>query len=291
MAKEITIKEAKNILPKRPQESNKATFGKILNIAGSKFYQGAAYLSSVSALKVGAGYLTLACPDCILNNIVSKSSDITFLPLRSFKDESIASDNAKMILETALNYNAISLGCGLSTNSSTVEFVDKFLQGFNLDIPLVIDADGLNAISQIGTKRLPQNTIITPHPKELSRLLDVEPEEINDNREYFAQFASEKYKAIVVLKGNKTVIADYNKNVFINQTGNSALAKAGTGDVLTGIITGLLAQKIDLLNAAVLATFIHGLCGELASKEMTEYGVLASDLINYIPKSLLKIIN
>ena len=289
MDKSISLKEAKTFFPKRVQISNKATYGKILNIAGSKYYQGAAYLSSISALKIGAGYLTLACPDCILNNIASVTPDLTFLPLRSFKEESIASDNARMVQEKAVQFDVVSLGCGLSLNSSTVEFVDKFLQGYSSKNQIVIDADGLNALAQMEIKKLPQNTILTPHPKELSRLINVDVEEINHNREYFATLAAEKYNAIVVLKGNKTVITDGKNNTFINLSGNSSLAKAGSGDVLTGIITGLIAQKLSPIDASVLGTYIHGLSGEIASKELSEYSVIASDLITYIPKAILKI--
>lgn len=289
MAKQIDIETAKNLLPKRFADSNKSTYGKILNIAGSKFYQGAAYLSSISALKVGAGYLTLACPDCILGNIASQTPDLTFLPSRSFNNESIASDNAPNILEKIDSYNSISLGCGLSTNWSTIEFVGKFLQKYNSNIPIVIDADGLNAISVMRIEKLPHNTIITPHPKELSRLLEVEVEEINKNRIKYAQAASQKYNCITVLKGHNTIITD-GKTTYINNTGNSGLAKAGTGDVLTGIITGLLAQKLSLINSAVLGTFIHGLCADLAKEEYSEYGILASNLLKYIPLAIKKII-
>lgn len=290
MAKQINIDIAKTLLPKRVADSNKATYGKILNIAGSKFYQGAAYLSSISALKIGAGYLTLACPDCILSNIASQTPDITFLPLRSFNNESVASDNAPMVLDKTNSYNVISLGCGLSTNPSTVEFVGKFLQKFNAEIPMVIDADGLNAIASLNLTKLPSKTIITPHPKELSRLLDVDVNEINQNRIKYSQIASKKYKCITILKGHNTIITDEEENIYINNTGNSGLAKAGTGDVLTGIITGLLAQKVSMIDAAVLGTFIHGLCADLAKEEYSEYGILASNLLKYIPMTLKKIL-
>ncbi len=286
MADKLDLTKAKNLFPKRFLDSNKSTYGKILNISGSRFYQGAAYLSSVSALKVGAGYITLACPDCILNNIASLSPDITFLPLRSFNNESIASDNAKNILEKVETYDSISIGCGLSTNSSTLEFVDKFLQGFNSEIPIVIDADGLNSIATLQINKLPKNSIITPHPKELSRLLEISVKEINNNREEVALSAAKKFNTTVILKGHNTVIADYKGNSHINTTGNSSLAKAGSGDVLTGLITGLLAQGMGLEEGAVLATFLHGLCGELAGKELTEYSTLASDLIEYIPQAM-----
>lgn len=291
MAKQIDLNNAKTLLPKRFADSNKSTYGKILNIAGSKFYQGAAYLSSISALKVGAGYLTLACPDCILGNIASQTPDLTFLPLRSFNNESIASDNAPSLLEKTDSYDTISLGCGLSTNPSTVEFVGKFLQKFDADIPIVIDADGLNAISLLNVTKLPSKTIITPHPKELSRLLEIDVDEINKNREECAIIASKKYNCITVLKGHNTVITDNKENVYINNTGNSGLAKAGTGDILTGIITGLLAQKLPLIEAATLGTFIHGLCADLAKDKYSEYGILASNLLDYLPLALKNILN
>lgn len=289
MVKTINLKEAKNILPKRYIDSNKATYGRILNIAGSKFYQGASYLSSISALKIGSGYVTLACPDCILNDIASLSPDIIFLPLRSFNNQSIASDNALDLLEKTNSFNAVSLGCGLSMNSSTIEFVGKFLEKFNIDIPIVIDADGINAISNLNLTQLPSKTIITPHPKELSRLLNIEVQEINNNREKYAMETAEKYDCIVVLKGYNTIITD-SKTTYINKTGNSGLSKAGTGDVLTGIITGLAAQKVPLLESAALGVFIHGLCADLAKEEYTEYSILASELLTYIPAALKKIL-
>ncbi len=290
MAKEIDIKTAKTLLPERIQDSNKSTYGKILNIAGSKFYQGAAYLSSISALKSGAGYVMLACPDCILDNIASKSADITFLPLRSFKNESIASDNDSIILEKIKEFDIIAMGCGLSTTSSTIEFVGKFLQKNKSDKPLIIDADGLNAISALGINKLNKNCIITPHPKELSRLLEVELKDINENREKFALKASEKFGCITLLKGLNTLITDGNE-IFINKTGCSGLAKAGSGDVLTGIIAGLCAQKVPLVEAAALGAYIHGLLADMAKEDFSEYSILASDLINYVPKVIKKILN
>lgn len=288
MDKQIDLETAKKLLPKRIQDSNKRTYGKILNIAGSRFYQGAAYLSSISALKIGAGYLTLACPDCILDNIASKTPDITFLPLRSFKNESIASDNDSILLEKFQEYDVISLGCGLSTNSSTIEFVGKFLQKIRTQLPIIIDADGLNAISALDLNKLPENCIITPHPKELSRLLEIDVEKINKDRIKFAKITAKKYNCIVLLKGHNSIITDGNL-VYINNTGNSGLSKAGSGDVLTGIIAGLAAQKMPLIEASALGAYIHGLLADNAKENLTEYSILASDLINYIPLVLKKL--
>lgn len=288
MVKSIDIEKAKELMPKRVQNSNKATFGKVLNIAGSKCYQGAAYLSSIAAMLVGAGYSTLACPDCIINNIAALSPNLTFLPLRSFNTESIASDNAKLILEKAEEYDVISLGCGISTTSSTLEFVGTFLEKYKGTKPLLIDADGLNAISILEIKKLPQNTLITPHPKELARLLGDETIDINSDREFYAKEAVNRFGVTVLLKGQNTVITD-GSNTYINKTGNSALAKAGTGDVLTGIISGLIAQKLTILDAALLGAFIHGITGEIASEKLTEYSSLASNLLDFIPEAIKKL--
>lgn len=289
MVESLDLKHAKKLLPKRKQESNKATYGKILNIAGSKFYQGAAALSSLSALKIGAGYLTLACPDCILNNIASQVPELTFLPLRSYNNESIAGDNALSVAKKANEYNVISMGCGLTTNSSTIEFVDTLLNKIDPETKLVIDADAINALSILERSSLPKNSILTPHPKELSRLLNTSVENICENRVDSAILAAAKFKSIILLKGKDTVITDGNI-VYINKTGNSGLAKAGSGDVLTGIISGLISQGMTLLNASILGCFIHGLSADLAAKDLSEYSILATDLINYIPKAINKIL-
>lgn len=269
----------KKLLPKREQNSNKATFGKVLNIAGSKKYTGAAYLSSVSALIVGAGYVTLASSEQVCQTVASLTPDITFLPLKNLDE--LAQEISK--------YNVISIGCGLSQDENAqklVEFVIPIAK--KLSIPTVVDADGLNIIATLQSQDLGQNFIITPHPKELSRLLKTDVDEIQAKRQRYAMLASEKYNCTVILKGNKTVIASKN-SIYINNTGCSALAKAGTGDVLTGTITGFLAQGCSQKNAALLGTYIHGAAGDLYAKEYSEYSLLASELLKFIPKILTKL--
>lgn len=274
----------KKIIPKRQQNSHKGTFGKILNIAGSREFQGAAFLSSISALKIGAGYVTLACPERIVDNIASLTPDITFLPL---SDSPLL--NIELIENKIHKFNAVSIGCGMGTDKRVLVFFEKLITLLaKTQIPVVIDADGLNAISILGIKKLPEKTIITPHEAELARLLSVSAQKISKNRQFFAKESSKTFSCITVLKGHDTIICDKNQDVIINKTGNSALAKAGTGDVLTGITTGLAAQGCSPINAAVLGTYLHGLSGELASEEMGEYSVLASDLIKYIPKAVTK---
>ena len=280
--------------PKRFQNSHKGTFGRVLNISGSLNYSGAAILSSLAALKSGAGYMTLACPDVIVKSIASYSPDITFMPLKSSVDGSISKENTNSVLNTIKDFDVISIGSGLTTNKETKSFVLEILK--NVEKPIVIDADALNILALENIKNIPKNSIITPHPKELSRLLKVSVEEIQANREKFAIIGAEKYNTVMVLKGHETVVTD-GKNIYINKTGNSALAKAGSGDVLTGITAGIAAQmkNIKLENylffVATNSVFLHGLAGELASKDLTEYSVLASEQIKYISQAIKNTFN
>lgn len=290
MADEITKELAASLLPRRPENSHKGTFGKILNISGSVNYQGAAYLSSISALKTGAGYVTLAAIQKVIDNIAAKTPDITFLPLRDSYGQCIASDALSEIRDIIKDFNVISIGSGLSDKPAAMAFVDEALKYLSeTNMPVVIDADALNAISHLGITKIPSNSVITPHPKELSRLLNIPVDEIQNDRVQYAKFAAQKLSCTVLLKGKNTVIAS-DTGIFTNPTGNSALAKAGSGDVLTGIISGLIAQGVSVKDSTVLGAYLHGLAGELASRELSEYSVLASDIINYIPSAIKNIL-
>ena len=272
----------KNIkLPKREQFSNKATFGKVLNIAGSEYYTGAAYLSSLAALKSGCGYVALSSSPKVLNTIALRTSDVVFIPVENLKKK-------------INDFDVISIGCGLSTDiSASILFKSTIETLSTLDKMVIIDADGLNLLSKLkeGTK-LPEKLIITPHPKEASRLLNVEVEEILDKPVQYAQELSSKYGCITVLKMHSTVVSSPEGDVYINETGNSALAKAGSGDVLTGMISGFVAQGLKVkrystLDAVKTAVYLHGRTGEFASGMLSEYSVLASDLLKYIPMSIV----
>ena len=263
-------------LPKREQFSNKSTFGKVLNIAGSEYYTGAAYLSSVSALKVGCGYVALASSPKVLHNVALRSSDIVYLPLEEVKRK-------------ISDFDVISIGCGLSTELSVSILFKSMLETFSeLSVPVIIDADGLNLLSKMkdGVK-LPESLIITPHPKEASRLLKVEIEEIVDKPMQYAKELTEKYNCTTVLKLHSTVVCSKEGEIYVNNTGNSALAKAGTGDILTGMISGFCAQGMDNFEAAKLAVYLHGRAGEIASGMLSEYSVLASDLLKYVPLAII----
>ena len=265
-------------LPQREEISNKSTYGKVLNIAGSDYMPGAAYLSSVSALKVGCGYCFLCSTDRVINAICSQTQNVVFAPIKDLKSQ----------IENA---DVIEIGCGLGQNSLSKKIFNDFIKYTPVEKPVIVDADGLNLISQDPQKFIKKgfkNVIFTPHPKEAARLLYVD--DVLENIEEAAKLISEKYNCVTVLKNHKTYIYSPEGRQYTNTTGNNALAKAGSGDVLTGIIAGLCAQGMDLFEASCLGVHLHGLCADIAIEELTQYCVMANDLINYLPSAIKKII-
>lgn len=269
--KEITeVVQMEFKMPIREQNSNKGTFGKVLNIAGSKNYIGAPYLSSLAILKTGAGYVALASDKNVINSVSKLLPEAVFLS----RNEGVKN------LE---NFDVYLIGCGLGQGFWSKFWFKKFVTKLqNTDKPVVIDADGLNIVSKMNIS-MPKNCIITPHPAEASRLLGVNISSVLKDLTFSAKKLSEKYNCVTVLKTHRTIVCNSNGEIYINEHGNSALAKAGTGDVLAGMIAGLLAQKMPLYEAAKLGVYMHSIAGESASKALTEYSVLASDLVNYIP--------
>lgn len=261
-------------LPKREEKSHKGTFGKVLNVAGSKNYSGAAYLSSMSALKVGCGYVTLASIPTVLTRVASMTPDIVCVPVGEIKSQ-------------LPKYDVISMGSGLSQDAGAILMFKAILSDIkDMDKTVVIDADGLNIISKFPKIKLPQNVILTPHIAEASRLSGQKIEDILRNPRFTAKKITEKYNCTTVLKSHKTVVCSKDEKIYTNTTGNSALAKAGTGDILCGMIAGFSAQKMEAFEASSLAVYLHGRAGELASEDLSEYSVLASDLLKYIPKAI-----
>jgi len=263
-------------MPTREQESNKGTFGKILNVAGSDNYIGAAYLSTYSAYKVGAGYVALATEQNVIKSVSQMLPEAVYMEV-------------PFAYRRLNEFNVILIGCGIG-KSFAAKNNFKFLINFfkNKETPVVIDADGLNILSELHLP-LPQNTIITPHPMEAARLLVKDIDEVLADLEGSAMELCEIYNCTTVLKTHRTIICD-KSNMFINEHGNSALAKAGTGDVLAGIIAGLLAQKCLPFEAAKLGVYLHSRAGELASKDLTEYSVMASDIPKYLPNAIKELL-
>ena len=258
-------------MPIREQNSHKGTFGKVLNVAGSGNFIGAAYLSTLSTLKIGAGYVALSSCDKVIDSVSKLLPEAVFMQ----RNEALKKVN---------EFSVMLIGCGLGQDAKTKKEFEKFIfSASKFDLPTVIDADGLNILAKNDDKKLPSKTIITPHPKEAARLLGVD--DVSSDTEYAAKELAKKYNCVVVLKSHRTVICEEDK-IFVNSYGNSALAKAGTGDVLAGIVAGLLAQKMTPFEAAKLGVYLHSRAGEIASEELTEYSVLASDILKYLPKAI-----
>lgn len=259
-------------MPVRQEFSHKGSYGRVLNIAGSDYMPGAALLSSLASLKIGCGYVFLCTTERVIDAVAAQTQNIVFAPVSD--------------LETQLkNADVLSIGCGLSTHQAAVSLFIKTME-LAPDVPTVIDADGLNILSKLESIFLPSHLILTPHPKEAARLLHVDLDVVLADMEKAAKEISNKYNCVTVLKSHNTIVCSKDLEIYVNNTGNSALAKAGSGDVLTGMIAGLLAQKCEAFYAARLGVYLHGLCGDLAKNDLTEYGVFAHDLIRYIPGSI-----
>lgn len=255
-------------MPERPENSHKGTFGKVLNVSGSDYMPGAAVLSSLAALKIGCGYVFLASSERVIDAAAAQTQNIVFVQLK---------DIQKHLADS----NVLLIGCGLSTSESSVEIFKNTISSVG-NIRCVIDADGLNILSGFDDFKIPENSVLTPHPKEAARLLGVETDMILSDIEYYAKEISKKYNSVTVLKTHNTVVCSKNLEIYVNNTGNSAMAKAGSGDVLAGMIAGLLAQRCEPFYAAKLGVYLHGLAGDLAKNDLTSYGVMASDLVRYI---------
>lgn len=264
-------------LPVREQNSNKGTFGKVLNVSGSKNYIGSAYLSTLGILKIGAGYAALASDNNILQSVSKLLPETVFL-------------SRKEGYNSLDKYNVLLIGCGIGQGFWAKWWFKRFIKkAKKLNIPTIVDADGLNLLSKTNIT-LPQNTIITPHPAEAARLLGVNINDILSCLELSAKNLSKKFSCVTVLKTHRTFVCNANGEIYKNEHGNSALAKAGSGDVLAGIIAGLVAQGLNIFEASKLGVYLHSRAGEIASEELTEYSVLASNIPQYLPKAINEIL-
>jgi ADP-dependent NAD(P)H-hydrate dehydratase / NAD(P)H-hydrate epimerase len=286
--KKITAKLVRELLPLRPLDAHKGTFGKVLVIGGSKNFPGAPVLSSLGALRVGAGYLTIALPESIYPIVASKVIEPTFIPLP--EDQNGILIAAVDILESSLDmFDVILIGNGLGMGSSTQKFVQKFLS-LKIKQPIVIDADGLNIISS-GTflKDIKLNGVLTPHPGEMARLTGLSVKEIQADRIQVSKEFSKIWGVTIILKGVDTVIASPDGEVYLNPFSIPSLATAGTGDVLAGMIAGFLGQGLNVLDASIVGTYIHGLTGEKLQNEIGDAGVIASDLLDLLPHMITQL--
>ncbi len=274
------------LIPWRDPVGNKGTFGQVLIIAGARGFSGAGAMASISCLRTGAGLVRLAAPEGIMDSLEAKLLEVVKVPLRQTAEQTISIRAMDDILPLLEKTDVVIIGPGITTQVDTARFVENLLP--EIRVPLIIDADALNILN--GNTRLfnkiKTDFILTPHPGELSRLTDIPVQKINEERIDIGLKYAKEFGGIMVLKGAPTIIASPAGEVFLNPTGNSGLATAGSGDVLVGMIGGLLAQRLKPISAAVAGVFLHGLAGDRYAKKNNEYSLIAGDLIDYIPEAL-----
>lgn len=280
----------KSSLPVRRLDSNKGSYGKLLSVCGSARMQGAAVLCADAAVRSGVGLLTCAFPQKAYPAIASKLTEPLMLPLADDETGFLSDEAVTEILSKLSQSAAVVIGCGLGVTDGTRKVLEAVIQ--NAKCPVLIDADGLNILSEnidiLKTVKAP--AVLTPHPGEMSRLLSRSIDEIQQNRVSACRELAEKTGAVVLLKGCNTVISDGN-TVYINPTGNQGMAKGGSGDVLSGIIGSLLAQGTDAFSSAVCGAYIHGLCGDVLAEEYSLTGLTPTMMVNALPKLFSKFEN
>ena len=276
-------------LPRRPLDSHKGTFGHALVVAGSLNYVGAAFLACQAAVRVGAGLVTLATPHEVYSIAAGKLTEVIHFPLPGDDEGRIHPDAAELIRSGLTRYTCLLVGCGMGWSSGTAEFLERLLLAEPPpQIPLIIDADGLNNLSGLTDwwRHLGGPATVTPHPGEMATLTGTSTPAIQKDRVAAASFWSSHWGVTVCLKGAFTVVADPDGAVRVSPFANPALASGGTGDVLTGIIAGLIAQGLSPTDATCCGVYIHGRAGESVAEEGGNTGAVASDLIQVLPETI-----
>lgn len=276
-----------HLLHRKPN-AYKNQFGHVCVLAGSPGMMGAAALTSLAAMRCGAGLVTVGVPKSLNAVLQRKVAPVVMTwPLAETRTQTLSLSALTQIKQSFAKFDVFAIGPGLSVHAST----RRFIQGLvgSSPRPLVIDADALNALGghlDILTKT---NTpkVLTPHPGEMSRLMGTSVKRIEENRSKIAQTVARKYNCVVLLKGHRTVVAATGRKVYINKTGNPGMATAGSGDVLTGMIAAFIAQGLSGFEAARCAAYLHGKAGDLAAREKTTLAMIAADIIDQIPMAVM----
>jgi len=262
-------------LPKRKPDTHKGDYGRVLVVAGSRGMAGAATLAAEAAYRSGAGVVYIACPSALVDVMSIKTTCAVVWPY----DEATA---VAQLLEYATECDVAVIGPGLSQAPGIAAAVREVVGA--IEIPLVLDADGLNAFEAfpelLGRGAAPR--VITPHPGEAARLLKSLPSDIQANRAAVAKDLAERFLAIAVLKGYRTIVTD-GKQSYVNKTGNPGMATGGMGDVLSGVIGALIGQKLSPYDAACLGVKVHGKAGDLAARKVGQVSLMATDLLQALP--------
>ena len=277
----ITKTYVKSIFEKRRLNSNKGDFGKQLNICGSYSMPGASVICAESALKTGVGLLKCAFPKSIYGALTAHLTQPVFVPLSENEDKTLSMGALTDILKEIKWADSIAVGCGIGVNDDTQLLINQIVK--ESEVPVVIDADGINSVSVnidvLKDSKAP--VVLTPHPGEMARLIGKDISFVQKNRIKCAKAFAMEYGCIVVLKGANTIVTD-GVNVFVNTTGNAGMAMGGTGDMLTGMIASFIAQGAAPFHAAASAVYIHGLCGDIAARELSQRGMTVDDMLELL---------
>ena len=276
-------------LPDRSRDAHKGDFGKVLVVAGSREMSGAAALVANSALRSGAGLVRVATAWCVQLTVAQMAPCATTIGLAEDVDGMIGPEATGSILEVIGDNDVVALGPGLGRSVGLESLVQGIVE--RVELPMVIDADGLNNLAALGVGVLPlsSKTVLTPHPGEMGRLWSAwcrEP--LPKDRVEQAEKLAQRSGAVVMLKGAGTVVAD-GLRTYTNETGNPGMATGGSGDVLTGCVAALVGQGMDVFEAAVLGCFVHGRAGDIAAERLSQTALMASDIIDAMPAAWMSL--
>jgi len=282
----VTVNDLIAKFPKRKPDSHKGDYGHVLVIAGSSGYSGAAYLTSQAAALSGSGLVTLAIGRSLYQIMAAKLTEVMVRPFFETRDYSLSLLAEKDVLKFSEKCTAVALGPGVSQNKETQALVRNLVA--KLKIPVVLDADGINAfVGQADAlKRAQSPLVMTPHSGELARLLEKEVADIQTARKEVALACANMYNTVLVLKGHGTIVARPDGECYINETGNPGMASGGMGDCLTGMIASFIGQGLEPFDAAVLGVYYHGLAADAVAREKGVLSLLATDLLNALPSVL-----
>jgi hydroxyethylthiazole kinase-like uncharacterized protein yjeF len=281
----VAVNQPPALPPRRP-EGHKGTFGDVLFVAGAAGYYGAPTYAALSLLKAGGGYARLAAPRSVTPALGAIASELVFMPQPETKSGSLSLDALEGLLKVAAKEAFVVVGPGLSLVDETQELVRRLVAA--VEVPLLVDGDGLTAVSgETGVlQRRKRPTVLTPHPGEMARLTRLEVAEVLADPVGVLQRACAELGAVIVLKGAHSLVGLPDGTVSVNLTGNSGMASAGSGDVLTGTIAAMAGQGLEVGDAVTAGVLVHGLAGDLAAATIGEDGMTARDVLEHLPAAV-----
>ncbi len=279
----------KGLLKRRP-DTHKGDYGHVLVVGGSIGFTGAPVLAAQAALRSGAGLVSLAVPESVYFIVASQLIEVMVHPLPESPSGTLSVNGLATLYPLILKSDVIALGPGLSQSPFARKGVHRILT--TVDLPIVLDADGINAVSgkdRVVLTKAKGPVVITPHPGEMGRLLGVTTDQVQRDRSRIAEKAAKELKVVVVLKGHRTVVASPTGRTYVNSTGNPGMATAGMGDLLTGMIAALIGQGLEPFTAAKAGAYLHGLAGDLAARRIGQVSLTAGDVLASIPDAFRKV--